>query len=90
MHTSSLERELTTETNRVVQCMSAHCPCGNWIFVGLAGHLRRATDVRFWADLRCPTCIESFSATHDKLELLSVPLFLFERGFCTPAALDYA
>jgi hypothetical protein len=68
----------------IVQCLAAKCPCGNWVFVGLAGHLRRTNDVRAWKNLKCPTCKHAFSAKYETLELLSVRFLVFEMGYCTP------
>jgi hypothetical protein len=70
-----------------VQCMSAKCPCGNWVFIGIAGHLRRASDVRSWDNLKCPTCTDGFSADYESLELVAVPFLIFELGYCTPETL---
>src|SRR3954451_14272414 len=71
----------------IVQCMSAKCPCGNWVFIGIAGHLRRASDVRSWSNLKCPTCLDGFSAEYESLELVFVPFLVFELGYCTPETL---
>jgi hypothetical protein len=68
----------------IVQCLSAKCPCGNWVFVGLAGHLRRTNDVRSWKNLKCPTCKHGFSANYEALELVSVRFMVFEVGYCGP------
>ncbi|MCU1283814.1 MAG: hypothetical protein JWO13_164 [Acidobacteriales bacterium] len=87
MQISSMESEISNEAKRLVQCMSVQCPCGNWIFIGIAGHLRRASDVRFWPELKCPTCVDSFTANQENLELVSVPLLVFERGYCGPEAI---
>jgi hypothetical protein len=71
----------------IVPCMSAKCPCGNWVFIGIAGHLRRAGDIRSWHNLKCPTCTDAFSANYESLELVAVPFLIFELGYCTPETL---
>ena len=71
----------------IVPCMSAKCPCGNWVFIGIASHLRRAGDIRSWHNLKCPTCTDGFSASYESLELVAVPFLIFELGYCTPETL---
>jgi hypothetical protein len=88
---SSRAAERTSESffklGNIVHCMSAKCPCGNWVFIGIAGHLRRASDVRSWDNLKCPTCADAFSASYESLELVAVPFLTFELGYCTPETL---
>jgi hypothetical protein len=85
--TGGLKSEAFFKLGNIVQCMSAKCPCGNWVFIGIAGHLRRASDVRSWDNLKCPTCADGFSATYESLELVAVPFLIFELGYCTPETL---
>src|SRR4051794_23462324 len=91
LRSSSRQGERTNDAHfklgNIVQCMSAKCPCGNWVFIGIAGHLRRASDVRSWDNLKCPTCSDVFSASYESLELVSVPFLTFELGYCTPETL---
>lgn len=77
--------ELTTEL--MVEALCVTCPCGNHLFVGRAQKSRRAGDPRFWNNLRCPTCTGTFTAYLEDVQQRSVPVLLFERGFCTAEAL---
>jgi hypothetical protein len=85
--TGELTSDPLFKPGNIVHCMSVKCPCGNWVFIGIAGHLRRAGDVRSWDNLKCPTCTDSFSANYESLELVAVPFLIFELGYCTPETL---
>jgi hypothetical protein len=78
--------ELPTEL--AVEALCVTCPCGNYLFVGRAQESRRARDPRFWNNLKCPTCTSTFTAYLEDVRQRSVPVLLFERGFCTPEALE--
>ena len=78
--------ELHTEI--AIQAMCVKCPCGNFLFVGRAGEARRTRDAKFWNNLKCPTCTDSFTAYLDDVEYKRVPVLLFERGFCSPESLE--
>lgn len=78
--------ELPTEL--AVEALCVKCPCGNYLFVGRAKESRRVRDPRFWNNLKCPTCIGTFTAYLEDVQQRSVPVLLFERGFCSSESID--
>jgi hypothetical protein len=78
--------ELPTEI--AVEALCVKCPCDNYLFVGRAQASRRVRDPRFWNNLRCPTCSGVFTAYLEDVSRRTVPVVLFERGYCTAEALE--